>query len=119
MQAWIGTINGLIIVSRGHIDENYIMVESLAQGGGEEQDEPLMKAFLGKIENVFSGKRIFQGRKKEAEINEEGNKRFTFLDYEIDFSIRRRSSCSPSGIPKPSPASTPIGGPPPPAKGRD
>ena len=52
----------------------------------------MMKAFLGKIENVFSGSRFDERATKEDTPDE--SKKFTFMDYEIDFSIRKRGSKS-------------------------
>lgn len=117
-QAWIGTINGLIVVSRGQIDEKYIMVEDLAGVNRDGDSEPLMKAFLGKIENVFSGNRFFpQNTKKQDHDDKDSKKRFSFMDYDIDFSIKRRlSKNGPADSTTPK-GSGPVGPPPPPPPG--
>ena len=52
------------------------MVENLME---ENQSDNMMKAFLGKIENVFSGSR-FEERAKETP---EESKKFTFMDYSV------------------------------------
>ena len=69
-----------------------------------------MKAFLGKIEKVFTNSDLQTTETTSPKNSDE--RRFSFLDYEINFSMKKRSQSSTEVKNRPNPG--PPGPPPPP-----